>query len=156
MLYLCILVYNIDYFGYFWKHSHLRVTSPLLNIEMANRGGLEEKIPFVFVAHFLFGSAQIRRCVQKHGENITKTQTTTQNHTINNQNLDVHHFIRLVISSSPFSKNYWQGLPNYSRLCLCLPFVFVKSEFTQLDHGENGGGPLGWGPLNNQPHIHLI
>ena len=23
-------------------------------------------------------------------------------------------------------------------------------------HGENGGGPLGWEPLNNQPHIHLI
>ena len=24
------------------------------------------------------------------------------------------------------------------------------------NHGENGGGPLGWGPLNNQPHIQLI
>ena len=23
-------------------------------------------------------------------------------------------------------------------------------------HRKNGGGPLGWGPLNNQPHIHLI
>ena len=28
--------------------------------------------------------------------------------------------------------------------------------FRYISHRENGGGPLGWGPLYNQPHIHLI
>ena len=31
----------------------------------------------------------------------------------------------------------------------------VVNFFQHPQTRENGGGPLGWGPLNNQPHIHL-
>ena len=32
----------------------------------------------------------------------------------------------------------------------------TRSSATCDIYRENGGGPLGWGPLNNQPHIHLM
>ena len=72
----------------------------------------------------MFGTAQIwemsPKTWRKHHKNI-KQQLKI--HVINHQNLDVHDFIRLVISSSLFSKNCWLGLPNYLRVWVWrLPF----------------------------------
>ena len=38
----------------------------------------------------------------------------------------------------------------------CGQYKISKNYVYPYCHRENGGGPLGWGPLNNQPHIHLI
>ena len=31
----------------------------------------------------------------------------------------------------------------------------MKPHSGIINHRENDGGPLGWGPLNKQPHVHL-
>ena len=75
------------------------------------------------------------KCLQKHGENITKT--SNNNSTLSRHKSSKlgrswfhsigHKFIPVLL------KVCWQGLPNYSRVWGVFPSV-VKSEFTQLDH----------------------
>ena len=101
------------YFRWFWRNSHLQVVWPLApNIDTVGSkygGCLEEKVVFVyFCCWFHVWNCSDLGNVSKNMEKTSqKHQTTTQHyHAINHQNLDVHDFIRLVISSSPFSKKF--------------------------------------------------
>lgn len=96
------------------------------------RGAFEEKVACVYFCWFHVNCSDLGNVFQNMEKASQKHQTTTQNHVINHQNLDVHDFIQLVISSSLFSKNCWLGLPNYSRVWGVLPSkLSVESRKTK-------------------------
>ena len=102
------------YFRWLWIHSHLQVLAPNIDTVGGKHGGcLEEKVAFVdFCCWFHVWNCSDLGHVSKNMEKTSqKHQTTTKDHAINHQNLDVHDFIRLVISSSPFSKKLLAGTP---------------------------------------------
>ena len=62
-------------------------------------------------------------------------------------------FLGVKKPSDPFTSNGTSKYCSLLRGRIQPTYIRVR---TSSYHGENGGGPLGWGPLNNQPHIHLI
>ena len=95
-------------------------------------------------------------CIQRLHSKKTYTYTYIYIYTIQNIPL---WFSFVFGANHPLdtSASHWAlKIGHWRQTCQSTPKLTSFSKKKPKIHRENGGGPLGWGLLKNQPHIHLI